>query len=394
MERRPRLPVVAPCVVCEHTATPDTTIAMEQLSCQILVHAVAPEAQLGSLSPSNRHAATCALQSLRTLALTNPKATALDELFGSQPEALAALVQVYGIALREVAEFGGAAEAAAVAPEPSEDDFYSGRPPRRDRGAAKRTGASNSAAWAELLQCSAEVLRAFLARNALFLQFPNSSPHIIQNKEPRTGTGTRLFGKALSALFHGDTLPAVSRLLAAEVHRGRSAVLDTGAVEHVLWPLRRLVGSAHRVALKAQTPEVCGNQGQQNQQNQLQRVRPEFCTAVLGNLWGTDLVEHVCRYAVQRTALGSGAAAAAAAAATGVSSGGAARAGQQAAQGQQAEAELRQGIMPFTLDLVGEACGLACAALKEGGPSARAVEARAILSSAGLQVGVGSGPGC
>ncbi len=362
---------------------------MDQLSCQILVHAVAPEAQLGSLSPYNRHAATCALQSLRTLALSNPEAPAVDELLGSQPEALAALVQVYGIALREVAELGGAAGAAAVAPKPSETDFYSGRPPRRDRGAAKRTGASNSAAWAELLQCSAEVLGAFLGRNGLSSDARDSHP-TIQNVEPPKGADTYLSQAALSALYCGDALPAVSRLLAAEVHRGRSAVLDTRAVEHVLWPLRRLVGSARCAALKAQSPQVGGGKGsQQQQQQQQEQDKPERVTAVLIDLADSDLVEHVCRYAVQRTGLGSEAAAAGAAATAAAAE--AARTGQQAAQGQQEAAELQQGVMPFTLELVGEVCGLACAALKKGGPSTGAAEARAILSSAGLQVGSGSG---
>ncbi len=218
-------------------------------------------------------------------------------------------------------------------------------------------GASSAAGWVEALQYSSKLIHLIL----YFKQAvdpppapdapPNAAPHD-DGEAAAACQYRRVCFKLLAALLRADAVASLSRLLAAEQHRGTAAVLDTGAAVDVLWPLADLVCIA-----RSSPTELLPTGSGQEQQQQPQLVGP----AVLRALAASGVVEHVCRFAVTRLV------------------------GQQAAKGTGRAAGHYHEHCAFVRGLMDEVSLLACDALTEG--RGDAADAWAVLLSPCFQVG-------
>ncbi len=258
-----------------------------------LVEAAAPEMQQGSLSARNRLAATGALESLVNLAITDAHseagAYAVALIMGVLPNALSALVQMHAIALRAVSEAGGAARAAAAASSRSasgrlETEYNTDTPK-----------ASSAGAWVEALRFSSNLLALLFASFKLQSCRFNAKEKSITpyGDSGETGDEPGSNGCILaSALLRCDALSALSRLLAAEEHRGNAAVLDTDTIARSFWPLSRLLEFSCMCPWNSTRLQGPGAAAQQQQ----------LAPAVLRALAASGVAEHVCRFAVTRLA--------------------------------------------------------------------------------------------
>ncbi len=261
-----------------------------------LVEAVGPEKQQGSLTARNRLAATSALESLvsvvTTYADSDMGASAVVVVLRTQPGALSALAQVHAMALRAVSEAGGAARAAAVASSRSasgcSEAVCNMNTPK----------ASSAGAWVEALRFSSELLALLFETLEKLTNYNETStaPPGGSGEPADSGSGKawRNGCNLASALLRSDALPALSRLLAAEEHRGTAAVLDTDTVVHSLRPLGRLLGFAIMCPWNSRLVQGPGTAVQP----QPQLLGP----ALLRALAASGVVEHVCRFAVTRLA--------------------------------------------------------------------------------------------
>ncbi len=249
-----------------------------------LVKIVRPHEERSGLTPRERTAATEALESLAALAGNSIGAPTVAAFMYVEVPAWLALLQVNSIAVRVVAEAGGAARAAAISRHP-------------ERNASSASGsevprASSAEAWAKAVHYSSGLLGTLLAKQ-LDNELPDPNPrpsgslqHLTASMEAHIRR--RGYGLA-SALLRSDALSVLSRLLAAEAHRGNGAVLDTDTVITTLWPLMRLLRLANV------RPEETLWLGQEVGKAQLG-------PAVLRALAASGVVEHVCRFAVTRLA--------------------------------------------------------------------------------------------
>ncbi len=284
-----------------------------------LSQAVRPEEQRGTLKTRERFNATQALGSLASLASKElPAIQVTDSLYGD-PTARAALSQVHSISIRIVAEAGSAALAAA-----------SGRHSQTDQQtlaslAVPKEG--SAAAWAEALQCSSKLLSCMLKEIA------NCVPETVEDDDYDAGSlgalqvrDRRAIVDAAAALLCTDSMEALSRLLAAEEHRGPNAVLDTDAAMDAVGVLSDLAyaaslwlhwdralptlysnSRAYNVGNERGSPACCAApqaQGPQPGESQGHRPEPEkqkdVSWVVMEALARSRAVEHVCRFTVQR----------------------------------------------------------------------------------------------
>ncbi len=249
-----------------------------------LVKAVRPHEERSSLTPRERIMASRALKSLAALAGDNVGAPAVAAFTYVELPAWLALLQVNSIATRTVAEAGGAARAAANSrhAERSASSASSSEVPK----------ASSGDAWAEAVQYSSGLLGTLLGKQ-LENPPPDPNQHPSDSLEQLTASmeaHIRRRGYRLaSALLRSGALSALSRLLAAEQHRGTAAVLDVDTVITTLWPLVRLL------RLASLWPKETLWLGQEVGKAQLG-------PAVLRALAASSVVEHVCKFAVMRLA--------------------------------------------------------------------------------------------
>ncbi len=249
-----------------------------------LTKAVALDKQ-GVLAPRQRIAATRALEWLvqfakRSMAGEVVTSLAMDESIAVR----VALVQVYSLAMLAVSEAGGAASAAASHNHPAGS--------QRAHVSLHTGSARTGAGWVETLQYSSELIHSVL--NSKQLADPPPSPDPLPNGGPN-GNGQAAVNrnfrcacfKLAAALLRSDAIASLSRLLAAEEHRGTFfAVLGTGATVDILRPLLDLV----RISRRAPTEVLSFGDRQQEL----------LCPAVLRALAVSGVVEHVCRFAVTR----------------------------------------------------------------------------------------------
>ncbi len=308
-----------------------------------LLKAVRPHEERSSLTPRERITATRALSSLAALAEAQVGAPTLAAFLYGDLSAWSALLQVDSVAVRMVAEAGNAARAAANSrhPERSAISASSSEVPK----------ASSAEAWAEAMQYSSGLLGTLLAME-LEDPPPDPSQHPSDSNERRDACiAARILQRGYSlasALLRSGALPALSRLLAAEAHRGIAAVLDTDTVMQTLQPLTRLI----RLAVARPRETLWLGQGV---------GKAQLGPAVLRALAASGVVEHVCRFAVTRLA------------------------GQQAGGG---TAGLGTRKLNKHLDCVMKLLhGVTCYAIKAlQGRGEVAAEARAVLSSPCYQV--------
>lgn len=292
--------------------------------------AVRSEEQRGTLNTRERFNATQALGSLTSLATKELGAILVTDSLYKYPTARAALVQVHSISARIVAEAGGAAPAAASSRH-SQTDQQIPAP-----SAVPKEG--SAAAWAEALQCSSKLLSCMLK------DIDNCAPETVEDDEHDADTlgamqvrARRAIVDAAAALLCTDYMEALSRVLAAEEHRGPNAVLDTDAAMDAVGVLSGLVyaerrwlhwGRARRPSFPSsshaykggserispaccaapqaqgpqpgdsQGPQPGGSQGQMHEAGQQQGVS----WVVMEALARSRVVEHVCRFTVQRLA--------------------------------------------------------------------------------------------
>ncbi len=243
------------------------------------------DGQQGSITPRQRLAASRALAYLLAAAQDNRQIVVAAMTLEEAAAARAVLVHVHSMAVRNIAEAGGAAHAAASRTQPD-----------CESGSTEYPKATSAAAWVEVLQQSSELLHIVLHSREKLDPSPDSNPPL--NPESTAAPLLRIrhiSGELLAALLRLDALSALSRLLAAEVHRGTAAVLDTDIVMSALQPLCRVVGIAYNCQLD---PVRLGpaQRGQKQPQPQL------LGAAVLRALAGSGVVEHVCRFALTRLA--------------------------------------------------------------------------------------------
>ncbi len=247
----------------------------------------------GDLAPRQRIGATRALDWLVHFARGNMPGEVLASMtMDESVAARVALVQVYSVALRAVSEAGGAAIAAGG----------HNRPTGSQRKHANVPSASSAAGWVETLQYSSDLIHCMLHSTAMVDTPP--APDARPNGGPHDGVQTaflltyrRACFKVVAAMLRSDALSALSRLLAAEQHRGTAAVLGMGATVDILWPVVDLADIGRRYPGKLLSLGDCQDGGQQ-QQPQPQLLGP----AVLRALAASGVVEHVCRFAVTRLA--------------------------------------------------------------------------------------------
>ncbi len=211
-----------------------------------VTQAVHAAAQTGSLTARIRLDATWALCALVRSSATEAGAEAFHTCLGARPVALTALVEIHNMAIRTVAEAGGAARSAASRDQPS--------PLPRSPAAADDTtpNASDAGAWADTLYHSSTLIESCLSSTAVQQPPDNPLRTALGGVQPSGGIGTEAACshvqsgafKLLAVLLRSGALPALSRLLAAEVHRGTAAVLDTDTVMSALQPLSRIMDLA------------------------------------------------------------------------------------------------------------------------------------------------------
>ncbi len=294
-----------------------------------LIHAVRPEEQRGTLNTRERFNATQALTSLASLARKKLNAClVVDSLYESQA-ARAALAQVHSISIRIVAEAWGAALAA------TDSRHLQTVQPTSASSAAPKEG--SAAAWTEALQCSSKLLSCLSNRLVncidpvtVDLLTGEVSECDADSIGALQGRDQRPILDAAAALLCTDYLEALSRLLAAEEHRGPNAVLDTDAVMDAIGVLPGLVYAASQsppgLALPSfysnsraynggngrssqaccAAPQAQGPQPELTGEPQGHRPEPEkqkgVSWVVLEALARSSAVEHVCRFTVQRLA--------------------------------------------------------------------------------------------
>ncbi len=364
-----------------------------------LAQAVNPDdARKGTLAPRNRSAATRALESLAITAESELGDVAFSASFSVYTEALTALAQTHAIAVRTVAEAGGAARAAAAR-------NATIQPPSSHHNSAadaKEPKASSAAAWVEPLQHISTILETFLSSSELYSDTYEGKAAALVDSNTRNEAF-----KLLAALLHSDALPALSRLLAAEEHRGTAAVLDTDALYHALHPLFTMLDLARAWPQQPLPPYIPQGHQQQHRQRDQQQNQPQYQQqhqaqqqdpqqqqqqhekqqedhhqqqqqqqqhqqhqrlgpAVLRALADSGVVEHVCRFAVRHLPAGL-----------------ALRAGQQEEKGVRERRAQWQRLHAF----IGAVCCLA--QVGTGGGSA--ADAEAVLAAPSLRVGPSSG---
>ncbi len=262
----------------------------DMLAC--LTKAVNPDKH-GDLAPRQRIAATRALEWLVHYVKGNMRGEVITSMIMDECiAARVALVQVYGMALRAVSEAGGAANAAGGLKHPT------GSPSKP----SSIPNASSAAGWVETLQYSSFLIHSMLHNKELVDPPPASDP--LPNAAPHDGDQAdvthsyrRACFKVLAALLRSDVLESLSRLLAAELHRGAAAVLDVRATMVALWPLGDLACTGRLWPGEILSLGECKGGGQQ-QPPQPRLLGP----AVLRALAASGVVEHVCRFAVTRLA--------------------------------------------------------------------------------------------
>ncbi len=239
-----------------------------------LLKAVRPHEERSSLTPRERILASRALSSLGDLARDQIGAPTVAAFAHANLSAWSALLKVNSIAIRTVAEAGGAASAAANSrhPERSTSSSSSSEVPK----------ASSAAAWTEAVQNSSGLLGTLLAKS--HEDDPNQH-HAASMEAHIRRRGYRL----ASALLRSDALPALSRLLAAEQHRGTAPVLDVDGIVFAVWLLVQLL----RLSSLRPTEPIWLGQG---------LGKAQLGPTVLRALAASGVVEHVCKFAVTRLA--------------------------------------------------------------------------------------------
>ncbi len=158
----------------------------------------------------------------------------MDSWLRTDAKALAAVVRVWALATRALAEDGGAARAAAVNRSLQQPSSLS------SDAASAPSRASFAAGWVAALRWSSQLLEVYLGSNGV----PAALSVVLSLDKAWDLAGIRndshswdvLLQRAalIRAMLRCGAQPALSRLLAAEEHRGSGALLDTGTLLHAV----------------------------------------------------------------------------------------------------------------------------------------------------------------